>query len=586
LAVVKTVVMSELRVRVNKLKVEMEMAVAEQDFMKAHEVKQAILKVEEQMQKEEDEEVVDISDARISSTPIKKKQLALSAATSRTVVQPATPESTSPSSGLPAQSNPSRKKEEAAKKRETLAAEKNVKKEAAAKKRLEKEVERKAKETAKKLKKEECDKKKLEKAEKKEQKIQLEAAKKDKLLKMANAFRSYFKKEEEKADIDENTGFFGTFHKGRDTRLAPLVRGDPKKAQSKIDSLESPPGREGLYLHLLQTGQHKPLTQRRTWPNVIKGDCVDDDVIIIHEEDEEDGGDDGGFPIGIEMNKLSVRAKLLQFHENWRPAYWGTWTSKMTKVIGPRKPFAKDENHFDYDYDSDDDWEKGEGEDLDMMDKEGQNEKDKDDYEVDNDDYEVDNDDYEVDNDFFVPHGYLSDSEMEKDEDEVFDPEAGKHKRKLGKQEFEAEQKKKVEELRPRLWGCYWQEPSMDTPDQSIRGLSGFSAITFAGNTNGPIKTSFSKVEDDENSVSLVASSPKKDLLKVNPSPIASKRIATPVFSPIPSKSIYRAIKSETLAQRGCKASPVDFLDKNLNLGKSGIGKPTDGQCITIDDSD
>ena len=332
LAVVKTVVMSELRVRVNKLKVEMEMAVAEQDFMKAHEVKQAILKVEEQMQKEEDEEVVDISDARISSTPIKKKQLALSAATSRTVVQPATPESTSPSSGLPAQSNPSRKKEEAAKKRETLAAEKNVKKEAAAKKRLEKEVERKAKETAKKLKKEECDKKKLEKAEKKEQKIQLEAAKKDKLLKMANAFRSYFKKEEEKADIDENTGFFGTFHKGRDTRLAPLVRGrvllishgvtsfndhkilylfypagDPKKAQSKIDSLESPPGREGLYLHLLQTGQHKPLTQRRTWPNVIKGDCVDDDVIIIHEADQEDGGDDGGFPIGIEMNKLSVR---------------------------------------------------------------------------------------------------------------------------------------------------------------------------------------------------------------------------------------------------------------------------------------
>ena len=130
--------------------------------------------------------------------------------------------------------------------------------------------------------------------------------------------------------------------------------------------------------------------------------------------------------------------------------------SKTTKVIRPRKPFAKDKNHFDYDNDSDDDWEKGEGEDLDKMDKEGQNEKDK-------DNYEVDNDDYEVDNDFFVPHGYLSDSEMEKDENEVFDPEAAKLKFKLRKQEFEAEQKKKIQELRPQLWGCYWQEPSMDT---------------------------------------------------------------------------------------------------------------------------
>ena len=83
--------------------------------------------------------------------------------------------------------------------------------------------------------------------------------------------------------------------------------GDPKKAQAKIDSLEWPPGREGLYLHLLQTGQHKPLTQGRTWPHVIRGDCVDDDVIIVEEEDEEDGGDDGGIPIGIQMNKLSVR---------------------------------------------------------------------------------------------------------------------------------------------------------------------------------------------------------------------------------------------------------------------------------------
>ena len=151
-------------------------------------------------------------------------------------------------------------------------------------------------------------------------------------------------------------------------------------------------------------------------------------------------------------------------------------------MIGPRRPFAKDEDHFEYDYDSDDDWEEEEeGEDLDEMDKEDQEEKDK--------------DDYEVDNDFFVPHGYLSDGEEEKDEDEVFDPEAAKHKLKLREQEFEAEQKKKTKELKPRLWGCFWEEADLDTAaSQLVRVLTGFSGI-IDGNNNGPIETGFSKVE-------------------------------------------------------------------------------------------
>lgn len=35
------------------------------------------------------------------------------------------------------------------------------------------------------------------------------------------------------------------------------------------------------------------------------------------------------------------RMKLLQFSENHRPAYWGTW-SKKTAVIRPRDPWAQD----------------------------------------------------------------------------------------------------------------------------------------------------------------------------------------------------------------------------------------------------
>ena len=280
-------------------------------------------------------------------------------------------------------------------------------------------------------------------------------------------------------------------------------------ARANIDSLEMPVGPDGLYLRLLQTKEHKPLTQGRTWPYVKKGGRADDeDVTIVEEEeedDDEDGGDDGGVAIDIQMSQLlanmpryaifivflikidsnSRRAKLLKFHENQRPAYWGTWASKTTKLIGPRRPFAKDEDHFEYDYDSDDDWEEEEeGEDLDEMDKEDQEEKDK--------------DDYEVDNDFFVPHGYLSDGEEEKDEDEVFDPEAAKHKLKLREQEFEAEQKKKTKELKPRLWGCYWEDASMDAAaNQLIRVLTGFGGI-IDGNNNGSIETGFSKVEGED----------------------------------------------------------------------------------------
>lgn len=33
--------------------------------------------------------------------------------------------------------------------------------------------------------------------------------------------------------------------------------------------------------------------------------------------------------------------KLLQFSENHRPAYWGTW-NKKTVVIRPRDPWAQD----------------------------------------------------------------------------------------------------------------------------------------------------------------------------------------------------------------------------------------------------
>jgi chromatin assembly factor 1 subunit A len=36
------------------------------------------------------------------------------------------------------------------------------------------------------------------------------------------------------------------------------------------------------------------------------------------------------------------RPKLLQFWENRRPPYWGTWRKK-SQLVGPKNPFSRDE---------------------------------------------------------------------------------------------------------------------------------------------------------------------------------------------------------------------------------------------------
>jgi hypothetical protein len=62
--------------------------------------------------------------------------------------------------------------------------------------------------------------------------------------------------------------------------------------------------------------------------------------------------------------RLALRMKLLQFHENVRPAYHGTCTQR-SRIVNGRKPFAKDIERLDYDVDSEAEWEpEGEGEDI------------------------------------------------------------------------------------------------------------------------------------------------------------------------------------------------------------------------------
>ncbi|KAK2907675.1 chromatin assembly factor 1 subunit A isoform X1 [Channa argus] len=154
---------------------------------------------------------------------------------------------------------------------------------------------------------------------------------------------------------------------------------------------------------------------------------------------------EGPKPEGMPDRKRYGPMKLLQFHENYRPAYWGTWNRKSSH-ISPRCPFKQDKDLLDYEVDSDEEWEEEEpGESLSHS--EGEDEE------------EGGEDDDDDDDGFFVPHGYLSDDEGALDEEDGGDLEKQKMRQKLKAREWDElmSTKKKMKVLEPVVKGCVWE---------------------------------------------------------------------------------------------------------------------------------
>ncbi|ORZ05750.1 hypothetical protein BCR41DRAFT_177258 [Lobosporangium transversale] len=93
----------------------------------------------------------------------------------------------------------------------------------------------------------------------------------------------------------------------------------------------------------------------------------------------------------------SLRMRLLQFAENYRPAYYGTWSRQSKRITG-RRFLGKDTELVDYDFDSEAEWEE---------DEEGEECKSDDDEE----DVEDVGSDQDEEDDWLVPEGYLSEDE-------------------------------------------------------------------------------------------------------------------------------------------------------------------------------
>ncbi|XP_041980676.1 chromatin assembly factor 1 subunit A-like [Aricia agestis] len=397
------------------------------------------------------------------------------------------------------------KEERAKQKQEKEEQRKREKEEKEEAKRKEKEEKEKQKELEKK-KEEKEEQKRKEREEKEEQKRKEKEAKEEekrkkqealelekleqeqKKKKAAEAFVSFFvpkqKIEKDQPTVSKNDRL-SSFTIKSDMRLAPTIRSElSDNRKIELENLLSKQcvDKNKLYMHELREGTKKPQTSGKTWP---LSDKDDDDVLII--EDELPPVDTAGEIQTCEPAiREKLRPKLLSFHENRRPPYWGTWR-KRSKSIKPTQPFKMDQKLLDYDVDSDEEWEEEqEGESIDGSAAGSDDEPE---------------DDYEVDNEVFVPHGYLSDEEATMDDDDVMSlsPETQKAKLKHLEDEFETQLKKPTEKLKPRMYGLLWVTEDGGKPDNCADVLwNYFGKLAMIMNDPTPLLQPSTEQEDTE----------------------------------------------------------------------------------------
>lgn len=343
--------------------------------------------------------------------------------------------------------------------------EKELKEEQRRKEKEEKEMKRKEKEEQEARKRKEKEEERLKKLREIEEKNKEKQKEEELKQKSAALFKNFFKKTDEERAEELNQSKAGKmnsnfmpFEVKSDMKLPPRRRRPLTEEQLNIlDSAMQSQDGGASYLKCLKSQDYQPGVSGRTWPY----EDPEDDVTIV--EDDKVLGQTICEDTGVAQK---MKVKFLFFHENRRPAYYGTWR-KTSKCVKPRRPFAEDTEFFNYEEDSDDDWEDEEqGESLDVSGDEEDKEN------------ATEEDDYEVDNEFFVPHGHLSDDEMDDEENAPLSPESLKQKLKLLKDEFELDIKSKTCKLKSRSIGCIWFNKRNENIDEAIyRYLQPFAMI-------------------------------------------------------------------------------------------------------------
>uniref|UniRef100_A0A8B9XT72 Chromatin assembly factor 1 subunit A n=1 Tax=Bos mutus grunniens TaxID=30521 RepID=A0A8B9XT72_BOSMU len=322
-----------------------------------------------------------------------------------------------------------RAKEEARKKREE---EKELKEKERREKREKEKAEKQRLKEERRKERQEALEAKLEEKRKKEEEKRLREEEKRIKAEKAEITRFFQKPKTPQAPktLAGSCGKFAPFEIKEHMVLAPRCRtAFDQDLCDQLDQLLQQQSSEFSFLQDLKS--RRPL---RSGPTVVSNrntDLSNSDVVIVESSKVD----------GVPERRKFGRMKLLQFSENHRPAYWGTWNKKTT-VIRPRDPWAQDRDLLDYEVDSDEEWEEEEpGESLSHS--EG------------DDDDDVGEDEDEDDG-FFVPHGYLSEDEGVTEE--CADPENHKVRQKLKAKEWDEflAKGKRFRILQPVKIGCIW----------------------------------------------------------------------------------------------------------------------------------
>nr|XP_044991250.1 chromatin assembly factor 1 subunit A isoform X2 [Jaculus jaculus] len=245
-------------------------------------------------------------------------------------------------------------------------------------------------------------------------------------------------------------GKFAPFEIKEHMVLAPQCRVSVDQDLSeRLDRFLQHEDGDASYLRDLKA--RRPLTSGPARVCSSDTDTVNRDVVIVENSKVD----------GVPERRKFGRMKLLQFSENHRPAYWGTW-NKKSALIHPRHPWAQDKSLLDYEVDSDEEWEEDEpGESLSHS--EGD----------DDDDLGEDEDE---DDGFFVPHGYLSEDEGVTEE--CADPENHKVRQKLKAKEWDEllAKGKRFRILQPTQVGCVWAADVDSCAGADLKLLQQFTA--------------------------------------------------------------------------------------------------------------
>nr|KAG5706565.1 hypothetical protein BaRGS_028736 [Batillaria attramentaria] len=301
-------------------------------------------------------------------------------------------------------------------------------------KQLRREEEKKKKQEILDAKLEEKKKKEEEKRLKEEEKLKEEEEKEKQKLKRKEAFESFFIKPKAVTTTKVQKAadsLFIPFEVKKDMSLAPGHRRAALTDSEKelLDKAMNKQERGTTYVECLKKRVIKPVRTGRKLRTKVEAE--QDVELMVHDSET--------------VKKVMHAVKLLQFHTDYRPPYYGTWR-KPVKRVSPRNPWKKDEDIFDYEVDSDEEWEEEEpGESLSDSNDE--------------DEEAADGGEDEEDDGWMVPHGYLSEDEGCEDDEEVT-PEVLKARQRAKAQAWEAELQAKKQVAPPVHLGCYWQDIS------------------------------------------------------------------------------------------------------------------------------